>query len=80
MVPGGAFPFAKHFGAERHQAMEALQEVRKATSNIRQHEVFVRTHEGDGVNKHPKLTGAHSQSVKVELPNGRVRTKEVVTQ
>lgn len=59
--------------------MEAPQEVGEVTSYVGYHQMLVGAHEGDRVNEHAELSGTHGQGVEVELPDGGVRPKEVMT-
>ena len=55
------------------------QEVRAATLRVSEHQVLMRGHKRDAVHQDPKLAGADSQRVEVELADGGVRAEEVMT-
>jgi len=79
VVPGGTFPLAEYLGAKGDQSMEASQEVREATLGVGDHQVFMGAHERYAVHQHAKLPSTDRKCVEVELPDGGVGTKEVVT-
>ena len=58
--------------------MEVAQKIGVAPVGVRDDQVLVRRHERDRVHEDAKLLGTHGEDVEVELPNGRVGSKEVV--
>jgi hypothetical protein len=60
--------------------MKALEELRVSALGVRHDQVLMGGHERDGVDQDTELTGAQGERVQIDLPDGGIRAKEVMTE